>query len=90
MEKFRVVVWCNSCRDDEDGCFGGSADVIGSAFEFGKTLRKPVPNTALNCLIGIASSKTILIERLFKHRIERLFKHSPQRRGAGEARALHA
>ena len=56
----------------------------------GKTLRKPVPNTALNCLIGIASSKTILIERLFKHRIERLFKHSPQRRGAGEARALHA
>ena len=33
MEKFRVVVWCDSCRNDEDGCFSGSAEVIGSAFE---------------------------------------------------------
>ena len=33
MEKFRVVVWCNSCRNDEDGCFSGSAEVIGSAFK---------------------------------------------------------
>ncbi|MGA6942878.1 MAG: hypothetical protein WBZ27_12840 [Pseudolabrys sp.] len=33
MEKFRVLVWCDSCRNDEDGCFGGSAEVIGSAFE---------------------------------------------------------
>ena len=71
MEKFRVLVWCNSCRNDEDGCFGGSAEVIGSAFDLGKTLPKPVPNTALNCLIGIASSKTILIERLFKPRPQR-------------------
>jgi hypothetical protein len=33
MDKFRVIVWCESCRDDEEGCFGGSAEVIGSAFE---------------------------------------------------------
>ena len=30
----------------------------------GKPLRRPVPNIAVNCLIGIASSKTILIELL--------------------------
>ena len=64
MEKFKVVVWCESCQDDEEGCFGGSAEVIGEAFEFGKPLRRPVPNIAVNCLIGIASSKTILIELL--------------------------
>ncbi|MGB8605760.1 hypothetical protein [Bradyrhizobium sp.] len=33
MEKFKVVVWCESCQDDEEGCFGGSAEVIGEAFE---------------------------------------------------------
>jgi hypothetical protein len=32
MEKFRVVVWCESCRGDDEGCFGGSAEVIGAAF----------------------------------------------------------
>ena len=33
MEKFKVVVWCDSCRgDDEEGCFGGSEEVIGEAF----------------------------------------------------------
>ena len=34
MEKFKVVVWCDSCRGDvEEGCFGGSEEVIGEAFE---------------------------------------------------------
>ena len=34
MEKFKVVVWCDLCRgDDEEGCFGGSEEVIGEAFE---------------------------------------------------------
>jgi len=33
MEKFRVLVWCDSCRGDEEGCFGGSAEVIGDAFQ---------------------------------------------------------
>lgn len=32
MEKYKVVVWCESCRGDDEGCFGGSAEVIGSAF----------------------------------------------------------
>jgi hypothetical protein len=32
MEKYKVVVWCESCQGDDDGCFDGSADVIGSAF----------------------------------------------------------
>ena len=33
-------------------------------FNPGKTPQRPVPNTVLNCLIGIASSKTILNEQL--------------------------
>ncbi len=33
MDKFRVVVWCESCRGDDEGCFGGSSEVIGTAFE---------------------------------------------------------
>jgi hypothetical protein len=32
MEKFRVLVWCESCRDDDEGCFGGESEVIGSDF----------------------------------------------------------
>jgi hypothetical protein len=32
MDKFRVIVWCESCRGDDEGCFGGSAEVIGAAF----------------------------------------------------------
>ena len=41
MEKFKVVVWCDSCRgDDEEGCFGGSAEVIGEAFESWETAAK--------------------------------------------------
>ncbi|MBS0269664.1 MAG: hypothetical protein JSS54_11875 [Proteobacteria bacterium] len=33
MEKFRVVVWCESCRGDDEGCFGGGNEVIQGAFE---------------------------------------------------------
>lgn len=33
MEKFRVVVWCESCRGDDEGCFGGGNEVIDGAFE---------------------------------------------------------
>jgi hypothetical protein len=31
MEKYKVVVWCDSCRGDDEG-FDGSAEVIGSEF----------------------------------------------------------
>lgn len=33
MDKFRVIVWCKSCRGDDEGCFGGSDEVIGAAFK---------------------------------------------------------
>jgi len=33
MDKFRVVVWCEACRGDDEGCFGGKAQVIGAEFE---------------------------------------------------------
>jgi hypothetical protein len=33
MAKFRVVVWCDHCRNDSEGCFSGSAETIGSSFE---------------------------------------------------------
>ncbi|WP_024275415.1 hypothetical protein [Hyphomicrobium sp. 802] len=33
MDKYRVVVWCESCRGDDEGCFGGSSEVIGAQFE---------------------------------------------------------
>lgn len=33
MRKFKVVVWCDNCRYDAEGCFNGSTEVIGSAFE---------------------------------------------------------
>ena len=32
MEKFRVLVWCESGQD-YDRCFGGSAEIIGAAFQ---------------------------------------------------------
>jgi len=32
MEKFRVLVWCESGQD-YDSCFGGSTEVIGAAFQ---------------------------------------------------------
>jgi hypothetical protein len=33
MKKFRVVVWCESCRGDDEGCFGGGNELIDGAFE---------------------------------------------------------
>jgi hypothetical protein len=33
MDRFRVVVWCEACRGDDEGCFGGVAQVIGAAYE---------------------------------------------------------
>jgi hypothetical protein len=30
---FRVRVWCNACRDDIEGCFGGSSALIDGCFE---------------------------------------------------------
>ena len=33
MDKFQVVVWCESCAGDDEGCFGGASEVIGEAFE---------------------------------------------------------
>lgn len=33
MEKFRVIVWCDACRGDEEGCFGGGYELIGSSYE---------------------------------------------------------
>jgi hypothetical protein len=32
MSKFRVVVWCDSCQGDDEGCFGGKHHVIGDDF----------------------------------------------------------
>ena len=33
MSKFKVVVWCDHCLNDVEGCFGGATETIGSAFE---------------------------------------------------------
>jgi hypothetical protein len=33
MSKYRLVVWCASCRNDDGGCFGGGSEIIGAAFE---------------------------------------------------------
>jgi len=33
MAKFKVVVWCDHCRNDAEGCFGGGTETIGSSFE---------------------------------------------------------
>jgi hypothetical protein len=33
MRKYKVVVWCDQCRNDAEGCFGGVTETIGSAFE---------------------------------------------------------
>ena len=33
MEKYRVLVWCESCRGDDEGCFGGTAEIIGDSFQ---------------------------------------------------------
>ena len=33
MARFRVVVWCESCRGDDEGCFGGTSEVIGAGFD---------------------------------------------------------
>lgn len=30
---FRVRVWCNACRDDEEGCFGGGSAILDGYFE---------------------------------------------------------
>jgi hypothetical protein len=33
MSKFRVVVWCDSCQGDDEGCFGGKHHTIGGDFD---------------------------------------------------------
>jgi hypothetical protein len=33
MGRFQVVVWCEACRGDDEGCFGGTSEVIGEAFD---------------------------------------------------------
>ncbi len=33
MRKFKVVVWCDHCGSDAEGCFGGSTETIGSSYE---------------------------------------------------------
>lgn len=33
MAKYKVVVWCDHCRNDAEGCFGGATEVIGSSYE---------------------------------------------------------
>jgi hypothetical protein len=30
---FRVRVWCNACRDDDEGCFGGGSAILDGYFE---------------------------------------------------------
>lgn len=33
MAKFKVVVWCDHCLHDVEGCFGGGVETIGRSFE---------------------------------------------------------
>jgi hypothetical protein len=33
MRRFKVVVWCDNCQNDVEGCFSGGTETIGSAFE---------------------------------------------------------
>jgi hypothetical protein len=33
MDNFRVVVWCEACRGDDEGCFGGLSGVLEGHFE---------------------------------------------------------
>ncbi len=32
MGKFQVVVWCEACQGDEEGCFGGAVQVLPGVF----------------------------------------------------------
>lgn len=32
MGKFQVVVWCEACQGDEEGCFGGAIQVLPAVF----------------------------------------------------------
>ncbi len=32
MRNFRVLVWCDACRGDDEGCFGGEAGVLRETF----------------------------------------------------------
>ncbi len=63
MDKFRVVVWCESCRGDDDGCFGGSAEVIGAAFESWDDAEKAGAHYCSDLPYRIVSSRTIRIEK---------------------------
>jgi hypothetical protein len=32
MSKFQVRVWCEACRGDPEGCFGGVSELISNRF----------------------------------------------------------
>ena len=51
-------------RTMKTAALAGPQRLSAKRLNLGKPLRRPVPNIAVNCLIGIASSKTILIELL--------------------------
>jgi hypothetical protein len=40
MRKFKVVVWCDHCQNDAEGCFAGGTETIGSSFETWDDARK--------------------------------------------------
>ena len=58
--------WCGAspARMMKRAASAGPQRLSAKRLNLGKPLRRPVPNIAVNCLIGIASSKTILIELL--------------------------
>ena len=66
MEKFKVVVGATHVAvRSKRAASAGPKRLSAKRLNLGKPLRRPVPNIAVNCrLIGIASSKTILIELL--------------------------
>lgn len=33
MGKFRVRIWCEACREDPEGCFGGVSELMTTHFE---------------------------------------------------------
>ena len=33
MRKYKVVVWCEVCGLNHEGCFGGGTETIGSSYE---------------------------------------------------------
>lgn len=40
MSRFRVRVWCDACRGDVEGCFGGSSELMPKYFSTSEEARR--------------------------------------------------